>query len=118
MLAPEVSTVEIIFVRFGRMPTAVRDASLVTLKNRGIAINAYKSAFTSATMNTAAANGALVAPGVTGAETLIQARVGCEACVAIDAFNAAAAGQTTDPNISRYPANPSAGGAASLTGSS
>ena len=100
------------------MPTAVRDASQVTLKNRGIALNAYKSAFTSATMNTAAANAALVAPGVTSAETLIQARVGCEACVAVDNFNTAALGGTTDPNIARYPNNPSAGGAPSLTGSS
>jgi hypothetical protein len=100
------------------MPTAVRDASLVTLKNRGIALNAYKSAFTGATMNTTVTNQALNAPGATGAETLIQARVGCEACVALDDFNAAAAGQTTDPNIARYPNNPSAGGAGSLTGSS
>lgn len=100
------------------MPTAVRDASMVTLKNRGIALNAYKSAFTSATMNTTQINQALTAPGVTGAQTLIQARVGCEACVAVDDFNAAALGQSTDPNITRYPANPSAGGAGSLTGSS
>ena len=100
------------------MPTAVRDASLVTLKNRGIALNAYKTAFTSATMNTAAANAALIAPGVTSAETLTQARTGCEACVALTNFNAAAAGQTTDPNIARYPNNPSAGGAGSLTGTS
>jgi hypothetical protein len=100
------------------MPTAVRDASQVTLKNRGIALQAYKAAFTGATMNTASANAALIAPGVTGAETLIQARVGCEACVAVDNFNTAALGQTTDPNITRYPANPSAGGAGSLTGTS
>jgi hypothetical protein len=100
------------------MPTAVRDASLVTLKNRGIALNAYKTAFANATMNTATANAALIAPGVTSAETLPQARVGCEACVALDNFNAAALGQTTDPNISRYPFNPSAGGASGLTGTS
>ena len=100
------------------MPTAVRDASQVTYKNRGIALNAYKSAFTGATMNTTAANAALIAPGVTSAETLGQARVGCEACVAVDNFNARAAGQSYDTNISRYPANASAGGAPSLTGTS
>jgi len=100
------------------MPTTVRDASLVTQKNRGIALNAYKTAFTSATMNTAAANPALTAPGVVSAQTLSQARLGCEACVAVDDFNAAALGQTTDPNITRYGPNPSAGGASGLTGTS
>ncbi len=100
------------------MPTAVRDASLVTLKNRGIAVNAYKAAFTAATMNTAAANAALVAPGVTGAETLIQARTGCEACNALTNEAAKVVGQTYDSNVSLYPFNPSAGGAGSLTGTS
>jgi hypothetical protein len=96
------------------MPTTVRDASLVTKKNRDVALYAYQQSFVAATMNTSNANAALTAPAATSAEVVKQVQLGCTACVA---FNNFVAGNTTD-NIQRYPFNPSAGGAGALTGTS
>jgi hypothetical protein len=63
------------------MPTAVRDASVVTKRNQGIAANAYYNQWKSAT-NTMS-NMALKAPGASGAESLISVRVGCTACAIV-----------------------------------
>ena len=63
------------------MPTAVRDASVVTKRNQGIAANAYYNQWTTATNTTS--NQALRAPGASGAESLIAVRVGCTACAII-----------------------------------
>lgn len=96
------------------MPCTVRDASLVTKKNRDIALFSYQQSFVAATMNTSNANPALTPPAATSAVVVKQVQEGCTACVAFTNF---ASGNTTD-NIQRYPFNPSAGGASSVTATS
>jgi hypothetical protein len=95
------------------MPTTVRDASLVTMKNRNIALYAYQQSFVSATMNTSNANAALTPPAATSAVVVKQVELGCSACDALANWNA-----NVPSNNARYPFNPSAGGASGLTGSS
>lgn len=99
------------------MPTAVRDASMVTKKNRDIALNAYYESWKSNTMNTANANQALAPPAATGAAVVAQIREGCSACAALTNFNEIALGGTMG-NLTRYPPNPTTGGASGLTGTS
>lgn len=99
------------------MPTTVRDASLVTKKNRDIALNSYYNSWKAATMNTAKANAAVTAPAATSAEVIAEVRNGCSACAALDNFNAMATGAPM-ANLTRYPPNPSFCGASGLTGSS
>jgi hypothetical protein len=98
-----------------------RDASLLIQRNRNRALNAYKTAFTNATMTVA--NGSvsvagLTGPATTGAETLIEAKLGCVACAVLTNQINQNNGAAFDPNTSLYPNNPSAGGAPSLTGTS
>ena len=95
------------------MPCTVRDASLVTKKNRDIALYSYQQQFVGATMNTSNANPALTAPAVTSAVVVKQIQLGCTACDALANWNA-----NVNANNARYPFNPSSGGASALTGSS
>ena len=99
------------------MPTAVRDASLVTKRNRDIALNSFYNSWKTATMNTPNANPAVTSPASTSAEVLAEIRNGCTACAALENFNAMALGAPM-ANVTRYPPNPSFGGASGLTGSS
>ena len=77
------------------MPTAVRDASMVTKRNQGIAANAYYTKWTDATPTTRVT---MKAPGASGAESLIAVRVGCTACAVVS--NDLAVGTATyDTNL-------------------
>jgi hypothetical protein len=99
------------------MPPTVRDASLVTQRKRNIALNSYYQTWKAATVNSSNPTSALKAPAATGAEVVKQISAGCRACYVLD--NEALKEQGLgDPNLSRYPANPSAGGASGLTGQS
>ena len=93
------------------MPCANRDASLLTQKRRGMALNSYYNSWKAATVNSSSGGvAATTGPARTSAEVIGEIYLGCQTCNAINA--------TTDPNVSRYPSNPSAGGARGLTGSS
>ena len=99
------------------MPCTVRDASLVTQRKRNIALNSYYETWKAATVNSSNPTSALKAPAATGAEVIKQISAGCRACYILD--NEALKEQGLgDPNVSRYPPNPSAGGASGLTGQS
>lgn len=99
------------------MPCTVRDASLVTQRKRNVALNSYYETWKAATVNSSNPTSALKAPAATGAEVVKQISAGCRACYVLD--NEALKEQGLgDPNVSRYPANPSAGGASGLTGQS
>ena len=99
------------------MPCTVRDASLVTQRKRNVALNSYYETWKAATVNSGNPPSALKAPAATGAEVVKQISAGCRACYVLD--NEALKEQGLgDPNVSRYPANPSAGGASGLTGQS
>ena len=100
------------------MPCTVRDASLVTTKNRGIALNAYYNDWKNSVVNSNRPNAALTPPANTGAEVVAEIREGCVACNALTNETAKILGQTYDRNVSLYPANPSAGGASGLSGTS
>lgn len=96
------------------MPTAVRDASLVTIKNRNIALNNYYNDWKTNTMSAVRPSQALTTPGFTGAETLVQAKDGCVQCtvlsnIALNTLNGAA-----DRNLLPL-ANQSRGGAPAST---
>jgi hypothetical protein len=95
------------------MSCTVRDASLVTLRNRNKMINAYAQSFKTATMNTSNANASLVQGPVGGqAQNVANATLGCMACTTYDNFVLTAInGSSPDPNQTLYPFNPSSGGA-------
>ncbi len=76
------------------MPTTVRDASLVAIRNRGIALNNYYNDWKTNTVNSTAPKSALSGPGLTGAETLLQIRDGCNQCTIL-----ANIASRTDPNL-------------------
>jgi len=99
------------------MPATVRDASLVTQRKRNMALNSYYETWKAATVNSSSPVSGLKAPAATGAEVVKQISAGCRACYILE--NEALKEQGLgDPNLSRYPANPSAGGASGLTGQS
>jgi hypothetical protein len=101
------------------MSTTVRDASLVTQRNRNKAINAYATQFATAVTNSAAPLAGVTGPATTGAETVTQIGLGCTACLAYNTNTSNALGLSgTDPNIALYPDNRSRGGASSSTGTS
>ncbi len=99
------------------MPCAVRDASLVTIRNRNIALNSYYNSWSSA-VNGTPTNHAVTPPAATSAEVISQIAAGCSACFAVSNDARRLAGETYDANRAVYPNNPSAGGASGLTGSS
>lgn len=99
------------------MPCTVRDASLVTIKKRNIALNSYYNGWLSA-VNSTYANNSLTSPAATSAEVLAEIHQGCSSCYAVSNNTAKNAGLAYDKNVSLYPNNPSAGGASGLTGSS
>ena len=100
------------------MGTTVRDASMVTIRKRNIALNSYYQSWKAATVLSSAPVSATTAPGRTSAELIKEIQLGCTACNAVSNEAAKNAGQTYDRNVSLYPQNPSAGGASGLTGSS
>jgi hypothetical protein len=89
------------------MGTANRDASQVTVKNRGKAVNAYYNDWKSATVNNnGGGNKAISMFAAAGAEVIQQQRAGCEACNAVtNELNG-----SPDANVSVYPPNRSSGG--------
>lgn len=97
------------------MNVAVRDASLVTKRNRNKALNAYYQGWKTATVNSSNANPALTAPAATSAEVVAQIKEGCVACTI---YTNSRAATNPDPNQVLYPFNPSACGAASKSGPS
>jgi hypothetical protein len=94
------------------MSTTVRDASLITLRNRNKAVNAYASSFRTANQSAAPQQG-LTAPGAAGAETVAEAVLGCTACTIYtnELIKVGVVSGTPDRNLSLYPFNPSSGGA-------
>jgi hypothetical protein len=101
------------------MSTTVRDASLVTQRNRNKAINAYATQFATAVTNSAAPQVGATRPALTSAEVVTQIQLGCTACLAYNTNTSNALGLAgTDSNIALYPNNPSRGGASSSTGTS
>ncbi len=97
------------------MNVAVRDASLVTVRNRNKALNSYYQGWAAATVNSSNANPALKAPAATSAEVVGQIKLGCVACTI---YNNSLLTPNPDPNQVLYPFNPSACGAASKSGPS
>jgi hypothetical protein len=102
------------------MPCAIRDASMVTLKNRNKALNAYYNDWKAATVTATGAtvSQAVTPPAATSAEVIAEIREGCAACYAVSNNQNKVLGLTYDTNISLYPDNRSAGGASGLTGQS
>ena len=100
------------------MPCTVRDASSVTIRNRNMALNSYYNSWKEASVLSPNANLALRGPGVTSAEVISEIKLGCMACNAITNEAAKNTGEVYDPNVSRYPFNPSSGGSSGLTGQS
>ncbi len=92
-----------------------RDASLITQRNRNRALNSYYEAWKTANVTGSVANNTMKAPAATSAEVVAQIKAGCVSCTIL---NNASVTPNPDPNQVLYPANPSAGGARSLTGSS
>jgi len=101
-----------------------RDASLLTQKRRGIALNAYYQDWKTNTVNSSRAPGVGVynAPGATSAEVLAQINLGCVSCYAYTNEQVkqgnTSSGQQYDSNVAVYPPNISHGGAHSSTGTS
>jgi hypothetical protein len=103
------------------MPTAVRDASSVTTRNRDIAQFAYYAQWKNATMTTggARANAALNAPVVAGANLISDISSGDRATYVfnnefvkrVPAVSSFFSTLGPDPNTSLYPPNESLGGA-------
>jgi hypothetical protein len=101
------------------MPTAVRDASLVTTRNRNNAEFSYYTAWKNQTSNsTGTVNSALKQPVVGGANSISEVTLGG---ITTNAFNneflknganpTAFSTLGYDPNVALYPNNPSSGGA-------
>jgi hypothetical protein len=82
------------------MGTSNRDASQVTVRNRNKAENSYYNDWKTATMTPAngISNPAATSPAGAGAAVISEIKLGCMACNAEN---------TTDPNQTRYPFNPS-----------
>jgi hypothetical protein len=92
------------------MNVAVRDASLVTVRNRNKALSSYNVQFQNATMLSSNPNHTLIAgPAGNSAEVLTQVKLGCIACE-----------QLTNPTTEHpvYMFNPTPCGAASKSGPS
>lgn len=94
------------------MPTAVRDASMVTKRNQGVAANAYYTQWNAAPVTTRTT---MKAPGASGAESLIAVRVGCTAC-AIVSNDLAVGTAGYDTNLAAIPNR--SGARSGLTGQS
>ena len=90
------------------MSTTVRDASLVTKRNRNKAENAYYQAWKNATVLSSNPSAATTTPTGAGAQVVSEIRLGCEACVV---YNNSRVTPNPDPNTTVYPFNPSSGGA-------
>ena len=90
------------------MSVTVRDASLVTKRNRNIAVNSYYTQWKAATVTSATPTQAASNPAGAGAEVIAQVKEGCQACVARNNFGVL---PDPDPNTDLYPFNPSSGGA-------
>jgi len=96
------------------MPTTVRDASLVTTRNRNIAQFSYYQAWKDKTVNTGSINSALNPPVVGGANLISDIMLGG---ITTNAFNndfvkngAKLSTLGYDSNVALYPPNPSSGG--------
>jgi hypothetical protein len=101
-----------------------RDASWLTQKRRGIALNAYYQDWKSKTVNSANVTGSPVlnAPAGTSAEVVAQIGLGCTTCYAYNNLQVqqgnTSSGQRYDSNVAVYPDNVSRGGASGSTGTS
>lgn len=90
------------------MSVTVRDASLVTKRNRNIAENSYYTQWKNATVLSAAPSQATSNPTGAGAQVVAEIKLGCQACVARNDFGVI---PPSDANTQVYPFNPSSGGA-------
>jgi hypothetical protein len=90
------------------MSVTVRDASLVTKRNRNIAENSYYTQWKDATVLSSAPKQATSNPAGAGAQVVAEIKLGCQACVARNGFGVT---PDPDPNADLYPFNPSSGGA-------
>lgn len=95
------------------MNVTVRDASLVTQRNRNKALNAYATGFNNAINAPTGAQQGMKAPALTGGEVVGEIKLGCIACHVYqnELVKAGLASGTPDTNLSLYPFNPSSGGA-------
>jgi len=105
------------------MPCANRDASWLTQKRRGVALNSYYNSWKAATVNSSTGgNQAMKAPCATGAGVHSEIFVGGQACNAYNnnqvRLGDTSSGQVYDANVALYPANVSRGGGHGATGTS
>lgn len=77
------------------MGTTNRDASLLTVTKRNVAMNTYASSWKAETVSATRPNGALAAPAFTGAQGVSQIRLGCEDCTNVSNYG-------TNSNIGPY----------------
>jgi hypothetical protein len=89
------------------MNVTVRDASLVTKRNRNKAEYSYYESWKDATVLSAHPSPATTAPTGAGAQVVSEIKLGCEACTI---YNNSRIFPNPDPNHVLYPFNPSAGG--------
>ena len=89
------------------MPCTIRDASIVTVRNRNKALNSYYNDWKNKTVLSTAANSATTPPASTSAEVVAEIRLGCQACLAVSNNTNKIFGLAYDANISLYPENPS-----------
>jgi len=85
----------IYYANVGRMGTTNRDASLLTVTKRNVAMNSYATSWKAETVSSTRPNTALASPAFTGAAGVSQIRLGCEECT-----NVSKAG--SDPNVGPY----------------
>lgn len=90
------------------MSTTVRDASLVTVRNRNKAENAYYQSWKNATVLSSNPSPATTTPTGAGAKVVAEIKLGCAACTVYDNSRIT---PNPDPNTTLYPFNPSSGGA-------
>jgi len=88
-------TMRIYYANVGRMGTTNRDASLLTVTKRNVAMNTYATSWKAATVSAASPNAALAAPAFTGAEGVSQIRLGCQDCTNVSNYG-------TDSNVGPY----------------
>jgi hypothetical protein len=88
------------------MGVANRDSSLLTMKRRGQAEHSYYQQWYAATVGGGNPQYSLTSPAKASAEVITQIALGCSTCAAVTAD-----ANGTDRNLTKYPFNPSSGGA-------
>ena len=95
------------------MNVSVRDASLVTKRNRNQAEFSYYQGWQNATVLSANPSPATTTPTGAGAQVVAEIKQGCQAC---NIYTNSRITPNPDPNTTLYPFNPSAGGFGKFNG--